>query len=94
MTTTIKLKVHEVIGQLIVRIEEHRMAMTHASRLVAVGAKAINTPIPCADDYWYCHMSGFYPWNQLKGVLTLSEELYGNELTLDVEVVSELFKEV
>lgn len=94
MTTTIKLQVHKVLGALLERIEEHRLAMTHASRLVTAGAKAIKTPIPCPDDYWNSYMSRVYPWNQLKGVLTLPQELYGNELTLDVEVVNELFKEV
>ena len=93
--TTIKLQVHKVIGQLLVRIEEHKMAMTHASRLTTTkGGVCVSIPIPNVDDYWYNYMSNVYPWNQLKGVLTLPEELYGNELTLDVEVVSELFKEV
>lgn len=95
MTTTIKLKVHEVIGQLIVRIEEHRMAMTHASSLTkTMEGVSVSIPIPNVDDYWYNYMSYEYPWNQLKGVLTLPQELYGNELTLDVEVVSELFKQL
>ena len=79
--TTIKLKVHEVIGALLGRVEEHRLAMTHASQIITKDGKAIIVPSQNLDSYWYDHMSGFYPWNQLKGVLTLPEELYGNELT-------------
>lgn len=95
MTTTIKLQVHKVIGKLIDRMGEHRLAMTHASQLTTTKeGKAVNIPISNLGDYWYNYMSRVYPWNQLKGVLTLPLELWEEHLTLDVDVVGELFKGV
>lgn len=90
--TTINVKVHIVLKELIERISEHRMAMTHAN--VVLTKFDIVCPLDSDDEYWNNYMSIVYPWNQLKGVMNPPEELYGKDITLDVEVVSELFKKV